>query len=47
VDWASRVTWRRTEISAYAAYSPPIRPSSLLKISSMLAIAVGLREFHP
>ncbi|VXC75496.1 conserved hypothetical protein [Pseudomonas sp. 9Ag] len=44
---ASRVTRRRIEISANAAYSPSSVPSELSKISSMLACVTGLRVFEP
>ena len=43
----SRVTRRRMEISAKAAYSPVRLPSELSKISSMLACVTGLRVLEP
>ncbi len=43
----SRVTRRRMEISANAAYSPVRVPSELSKISSMLAWVTGLRVLEP
>ncbi len=45
--WLSRVTRRRMEISAKAAYSPVRVLSELSKISSMLAWVTGLRVLEP
>ncbi len=45
--WPSRLTRRRMEISAKAAYSPTRELSELSKISSMLAWATGLRVLEP
>ncbi len=44
---ASRVTRRRMEISAKAAYSPTSELSLLSKISSMDAWVTGLRVLEP
>lgn len=43
----SRLIWRLIEISANLAYSPPMLPSALSKISSTVAWPTGLRALDP